>query len=236
MSIFITLVTLVLAYLIGSIPSGLIIVKVANGKDVRQIASGRTGGTNAMRAAGLLAGLLTAALDVLKGISARWLVGWLSPGNNWLLVFAALMTIVGHNYSIFLAERNEKGQLRLRGGAGGATTLGGAIALWLPAGFVILPLSVVIYLVIGYASVTTMSVAFFAMLLFAYQAWMGTSPWVYALYGLLAEGLVMWALRPNLQRLRQGNERPVGLRALYLKRKEEQAAREKAAATSNQAP
>lgn len=236
MQILITLVTLVLAYLIGSIPSGLIVVKLASGKDVRQVESGRTGGTNAMRAAGLLAGLATAVLDVLKGVSARWLVGWLSPGNDWLLVFAAALAVVGHNYSIFLAERNEKGQLRLRGGAGGATTLGGAVALWPPAWVVILPLSLAVYLFIGYASVTTISVAFFALLIFLYRAWIGVSPWAYVVFGILAEALVLYALRPNLQRLRQGNERAVGLRAWYLKKKAQQNVGRKSHSSSNQGP
>ena len=58
---------MVVAYLIGSIPMGFVIVKAVSGQDVRQVGSGRTGGTNAMRAAGLSAGLLTALLDALNG-------------------------------------------------------------------------------------------------------------------------------------------------------------------------
>jgi len=68
----INLLTFPLAYLIGSIPSGLLVVKAATGKDVRHIESGRTGGTNAMRAAGPLAGLFTAILDISKGAAAVW--------------------------------------------------------------------------------------------------------------------------------------------------------------------
>ncbi len=63
---------ILLAYIFGSIPFGLLIVKLTTGKDIRQVASGRTGGTNAMRAAGLGVGLLTATLDVLKGASSVW--------------------------------------------------------------------------------------------------------------------------------------------------------------------
>ena len=59
-----------LAYLIGSIPFGYIVVKIKSGKDIRTIQSGRTGMTNAMRAAGVGAGLLTVLLDITKGATA----------------------------------------------------------------------------------------------------------------------------------------------------------------------
>ena len=129
-----------LAYFFGSIPFGLLIVKLTTGKDIRQVASGRTGGTNAMRAAGLGAGVLTAAMDVLKGASAVWVAQAISPGNYWLHILAPLATILGHNYSIFLGERDEKGRFRLRGGAGGGPTVGGAVGLWWPSFFIIVPL------------------------------------------------------------------------------------------------
>ena len=206
------------SYLIGSIPSGWVVVKIAIGKDVRQIESGRTGGTNAMRAAGFLAGLITAILDVLKGVASAWVVNWLWPGNVWLMVAAALMAIIGHNYSIFLMRRNEQGRLQLMGGAGGATCLGGAIALWLPIGAIILPLSALVFVFVGYASITTISVAFFATVIFIYKAWSGALPWPFVAYGVVSLLIVLLALRPNLERLRQGNERMVGLRA-YLKKK-----------------
>jgi glycerol-3-phosphate acyltransferase PlsY len=66
---------------------------------------------------------------------------------------------------------------------------------------------------VGYASVATMSVALLSSLVFAYRAWIGASPWAYAVYGLLAEVVMIWALRPNIRRLIQGNERLVGWRA-----------------------
>jgi acyl phosphate:glycerol-3-phosphate acyltransferase len=211
------LATLFLSYLVGSIPNGLIVVKIFSGKDVREVESGRTGGTNAMRAAGLGAGLLTAALDILKGVASGWIVAWIMPGVLWLQVFAAIMAILGHNYSVFLAEIREK-RLILRGGAGGATCLGGAIALYPYIWLFILPLAALVFILIGYASVTTMSVAFIATLVFAYRAWIGASSWVYVLYGVLAELILVWALRPNLVRLSQGNERLHGLRAYLQKR------------------
>jgi len=218
MEIIKIIAALALAFLAGSVPFGLIVVKLANGKDVRMIESGRTGGTNAMRAAGLFAGVMTALLDVLKGVASGWIVGLFMPESTWLRVFAALMVVLGHNYSIFLIERDASGKLHFRGGAGGAPTLGGAIALWPFSWWFILPASFLVYIGIGYASVTTISIAFFAMVIFIYRALIGQASWIYTIYGAIAIIMVIWSLRPNLERLRKGTERAVGLRAYFQKK------------------
>jgi acyl phosphate:glycerol-3-phosphate acyltransferase len=204
---------LIASYILGSIPFGLIIVRLTTGKDVRQVASGRTGGTNAMRAAGFWVGFATATLDMLKGAAAAWLARYLLPGAPWVHVLAPLAAIVGHNYSIFLRERDAQGRLRLRGGAGGATAAGGAFGLWAPSLLIIVSVGIVFLFGVGYASVATMSVALMATLIFAYRAWLGVSPWQYIFYGILAEVLLVWALRPNIRRLMIGQERLVGWRA-----------------------
>ncbi len=211
MQIFQSILVMLLAYLIGSVPFGLIIVKISTGKDVRKIESGRTGGTNAMRAAGFWAGFVTAILDILKAAAAVWIARAFNVGV-WIEVFAPLATILGHNHSIFLAERKD-GKLRLRGGAGGAASVGGAMGLWAPAILIIFPVGLFIFFAVGYASITTMSVALIAMVIFAVRAWLGLSPWQYILYGFFAELLLIWALRPNIKRLLEGNERLHGWRA-----------------------
>lgn len=209
---------LLLAYLIGSIPFGLIIVKLSNGKDIRAVESGRTGGTNAMRAAGIWAGLATALFDVLKGVGAVFFSHLIIAGSHvWIDVLAPFLSIIGHNYSAFLIERGENGRLRFRGGAGGAPCLGGAIGLWLPSLFFILPLGGLVYYFGGYASLTTMSVALISTMVFAYRAWLGLNPWQYAIYGLLAFIALSWSLKPNIKRLIAGNERKVDLKARVLK-------------------
>jgi glycerol-3-phosphate acyltransferase PlsY len=210
-----------LAYLAGSIPFGLIVVKIASGKDVRSIGSGRTGGTNAMRAAGWFAGLLTVLGDVGKGLASGWIAEAFFPGNNWVKVAAALLAIIGHNYSIFLVKKNELGRLKFEGGAGGATCVGGAMALWMPSLWIIFPISMIVYLLVGYASVTTISVAVAATIIFTVRALVGLNAYAYIIYGILSLVIVLIALRPNLERLKKGTERVVGLRAYFLKKKQQ---------------
>jgi len=214
---------LILSYLVGSIPVGWIIVKLTTGRDIRLIESGRTGGTNVMRAAGFLAGLLTAVGDIVKGLSTSWIVAWLMPIDSplkvWVQVAAPLMAIMGHNYSIYLLERRSDGTLKLRGGAGGATCFGGALGLWSWSWAFILPVGVIVFFLIGYASVTTLSIALTATAIFAYLAIFRGYPWQFILYGIASLLILIWALRPNLKRLATGTERVVGLRAYLQKRK-----------------
>lgn len=209
MEMVIDLVVIFLAYVFGSIPFGLLIVKLKTGKDLREVESGRTGGTNAMRAAGFWAGFATAMMDILKGAGAVWVAKWITPAE-WVHVVTPLAAILGHNYSMFLPERDENGKLiRLRGGAGGAPSVGGAMGLYPSSILIILPLGMLTFFTIGIASVTTMAVALFAIILFAILAAQGVLPWAYVWYGVGAELLLMWALRPNLKKLFAGQERIV---------------------------
>lgn len=200
-------------YLIGSIPFGYIIVKVNTKRDLREIQSGRTGGTNAMRAAGFWAGLATAAFDFIKGTSAVWIVKGIFPEVFWLHVLSGLATILGHNYSIFLIDRTENGRLILHGGAGGATTIGVAFAYWAPAAIITIPISGLILFGLGYASIATMSIPIILFVIFSVRAGMGLSSWAYVFYTLFSEMILLWALRPNIKRLINGSERIVGWRA-----------------------
>lgn len=216
MQIVLLIAILLLGYFLGAIPFGLIIVKLSTGKDVRQVESGRTGGTNAYRAAGIWAGILTAVLDGLKGAIAVWLTAGLAHFLEippFGLVIAGIGAIIGHNYSVFLAERGENGRWRLRGGAGGATAAGGAIGLWWPSIFLLIPGALATLYFSGYASVATLSIPLMALVVFAVRAYFGYGPWAYVLYGILAELILLWALRPNIKRLISGTERMVGPRA-----------------------
>ena len=210
MQIVLSIGVLLLSYIIGAIPFGWLIVKMKTGQDVRLIESGRTGGTNAMRAAGFWAGILTALMDILKSATAVWIGRAILPDAYLLHMLAPIAAIIGHNYSVFVPKRNEQGRIvGLRGGAGGAPSVGGAFGLWAPSIFIIVPLGALIFFTLGIASITTMSVALVAIVIFAIRAWLGLSSWLYVLYGVLAELLLVWALRPNLKKLFAGQERIV---------------------------
>lgn len=199
----------IIGYVIGSIPFGLLIVKMKTGKDIRTIESGRTGGTNAVRAAGLGAGLLTAFLDILKGAAAVWIAQALLPGNHLVHVLAPLAAILGHNYSAFLINRDEGGKLRFHGGAGGAPALGGAMGLWFPILPIVLAAGALIWFTLGIASLTTMAIGLVVTIVFAIYSSLGLLEPVYIWYGIIAELLLIWALRPNIKKLLAGNERVV---------------------------
>jgi acyl phosphate:glycerol-3-phosphate acyltransferase len=216
MQLLIDIGLILLGYLLGSIPFGLIWVKMISGKDIRDVASGRTGGTNAARAAGPAAGILTAFMDGAKACVAAWIAIAVSPGHHWVHALAPLAAIVGHNYSIFLIERSvdQRLRVRFRGGAGGGPTVGGAFGLWWPSILIVMPIALLVFFGVGYASVTTISVAVTITLIFA-AGYLLHMPWASlpdVAYGLGALCLLLWALRPNLKALKEGRERFHGWR------------------------
>jgi glycerol-3-phosphate acyltransferase PlsY len=232
MQLIIDVSMVILGYLLGSIPSGLVIVKLKTGKDIRQVESGRTGGTNAMRAAGFWAGLGTALSDIFKAVVAVWIAQRFSPGNEWVHILAPIAAILGHNYSIFLPEKDENGRIiRFRGGAGGAPALGGAIGLWPPSILIILPLGAIVFFTMGYASITTLSVAFFAIIVFGLRLLMNVPGALIqdVIYAVIAGGLLAWALKPNILKLINGTERVVNisLHGRLKARKEQEAQKDK---------
>ncbi len=221
--------SVIAGYIIGSIPFGLLIVKSKTGKDIRNIESGRTGGTNAVRAAGFAAGLLTAVMDVLKGAAAVWLAQMLLPGNYLFHILAPLAAILGHNYSLFLIRRDENGKLRFSGGAGGAPTVGGAAGLWFPVLPIVVAVGALIWFTLGMASVTTMAIGLVVIVVFAIRSGLGHLEPITILYGVIAELFLLWALRPNIRKLLAGKERVIriSLNGWLQSRKEARAASNK---------
>lgn len=121
------------AYLLGSIPFGFLIVKLVGGGDIRFRGSGNIGATNVAREAGALPGVATLLLDGAKGYFAVWLAGRVTNGNPRWMILAAVLTIVGHTFPVWL---------RFQGGRGVATGAGvflpicwqavlGALIVWL---------------------------------------------------------------------------------------------------------
>jgi glycerol-3-phosphate acyltransferase PlsY len=122
------------------------------------------------------------------------------------------LAVVGHNYSIFLLERIGR-TTRFRGGAGGAPTVGVAMALWGPSILIVLPVSGLVLLVIGYASLATLATGLVSLGIFLWRALAGLGPWEYVIAGIAVQVVLILSLRPNIERLIQGTERLVGWRA-----------------------
>ena len=209
MQILIGMAVVIIGYILGSIPFGLLIVKMKTGKDIRQVESGRTGGTNAVRAAGFGAGLLTALLDISKGMAAVWLAQAVLPENHLIHVLAPIAAILGHNYSLFLISHDVDGKLRFHGGAGGAPALGGAVGLWPLIFPIVFTGGALVWFTLGIASLTTMSIGLLVIIAFGIQIARGLMEPVNIWYGVIAELLLLWALRPNIKKLLAGQERVV---------------------------
>lgn len=183
----------IVSYLLGSLPPGLLWGWIARKIDVRRHGSGRTGGTNVWRSAGFPAALLTAVFDALKGTAAVALARWVGL-SLWGEALAGTLAIVGHNYSIFL---------RFDGGAGTATSMGVTAALWLPSLPILLISGTAMGLLVGHASVASI---FVALMLPVLHLLRGSLPQALG-FGLPAMALTLWALRPNIVRLLNGEER-----------------------------
>ncbi len=217
-AIYLLLIGLV-GYIAGAIPFGFLFVRLVKGVDLRDVGSGRTGGTNSMRAAGFGVGLITFLMDVLKGATAVWLphllfqnalpADWLP----WAKIIAGASAVIGHNWSVFL---------KFRGGAGTGPNLGWATAVWWP----MLPINIAVGGLIlwaqGMASVASLTVAGIIIIGFAARFFMGFDDTAaYFVGGIATAVIVAWSLRPNIKRIIAGEERIVGRRAK--KRKQNQA-------------
>jgi acyl phosphate:glycerol-3-phosphate acyltransferase len=189
-------VLLVLAYLCGSIPFGVVIGKLFYGVDVRQHGSGNVGTTNVFRVLGKRAGIAVLVCDMLKGYIPAVLAAWLF--DPWFAIFIAAAPVVGHMYSVFL---------KFKGGKGIAT--GAAVVLALvPLVFaIIFTVWIVLLLTTRYVSVASLTAATLVPVL----AVVLQEPVPYQIAGVLVALVIWWAHRGNLKRLRAGQEHRVRL-------------------------
>jgi acyl phosphate:glycerol-3-phosphate acyltransferase len=190
--------TPVIAYLLGSIPFGLLIVKAQGGPDIRAIGSGNIGAANVARNAGKFAGILTLLLDAGKGYAAVWLAGYFTHGNIRWMMIAAVCAVVGHTSPLWLG---------FKGGKGVATGLGVFLPIcWQAvAAGIVLWLAVVIFW--RYSSLGSISAAV-ALPLFVYLLYApGHAPPEYVTLGTVVISLlVLIKHRPNIARLVAGDE------------------------------
>jgi acyl phosphate:glycerol-3-phosphate acyltransferase len=187
------LLSLVLGYLLGSIPFGVILTWASGGGDLRKVGSGNIGATNVLRTGNKLLAVATLLLDAGKGAAAVLITGALSPGHEGL---AAVGAFVGHLYPVWL---------RFAGGKGVATLLGILAALQWPAGLIYAALWLFVLAITRISSLAGMAAA---LLTPVGSALLGRFDLALLFLGLGL--LVFWKHRANIERLLAGTEPRVG--------------------------
>lgn len=188
----------IVAYLLGSIPFGLLLTKVLGRGDVRKVGSGNIGATNVARAAGLLAGIFTLVLDLVKGTGAVLLAEKLSNDSATWMMVAAFAVLLGHCFPIWL---------KFKGGKGVATAAGIFLVLSPLACLAAVVLFILVVIFWKYVSLGSVSAAA-AMPLLIYFLWApGHAPPLVLTIGTLAVSmLIAYKHRGNLRRLVVGTE------------------------------
>ena len=205
-----------IGYVLGSIPVGLWVCRLY-GVDIRTVGSGRTGGTNAWRAAGLKAAVPTILGDALKGAVAVLLVRWLfflvfpEPTSmsvddattrqlilDLSVALAGGFAVIGHNWSFLNG---------FKGGAGGITSAATTLAISPLVGGMVIIIGAFMIWWSRIASIGTFAVGVSAFALFLMLGVQQLSPWPFIIYGVISLFSVMVALKSNREKLRKQEER-----------------------------
>ena len=198
-AVLLTLLMVVVAYFVGSIPSGFLVIKLATGKDIRDYGSGNIGMANAYRVGGAIPALLVLLGDALKGalpvLFARYALGL--PDLAVLLV--GLAAIIGHDFPIYL---------RGHGGKGIATSLGVITALAPPVGALAAAVWAVVIAIWRYASLASLLMLTAAsLLMLGYERlFLGGRHPLFILFAVALLIAAIYQHRANIDRLRHGRE------------------------------
>ena len=190
---------LLMAYLLGAIPFGFLLVKWKTGRDVRSMGSGNIGATNVLRATGRWLGIVTLLLDIGKGYLAVWLAALLTGGDPLWTSAAALAVMAGHAFPAFL---------KFKGGK--------AVASFVRASLYLAPLAVAVALLIFFVVVArTRFISLGSMVgavSFPLAAWLiAHPPWPVQTAAILAAAFIVWRHKENITRLRAGTESVLSL-------------------------
>jgi acyl phosphate:glycerol-3-phosphate acyltransferase len=207
------IITGLVAYLLGSIPTGYLAAKT-RGIDIRKVGSGNMGATNVFRTLGKPAGIFVLLVDALKGYVSCAFVGPLvyrllnghppDPATlEYLKITGAFLAILGHNYTCWL---------KFKGGKGIATSAGAMLALMPLALAVALGVFLILFFVTRYVSVASISAAF----VLPFGAWLApkllnreASPRLIIVAAVIG-ALAIYKHRSNIQRLMNGTENRFG--------------------------
>jgi glycerol-3-phosphate acyltransferase PlsY len=187
-----------IAYALGSIPFGLLIVMATRGGDIRQSGSGNIGATNVTRTAGAFAGALTLLLDAAKGYFPVWLAARWSVGSARWLTIAAVCAVFGHMFPVWLG---------FRGGKGVATSVGAFIPICANAVIAAAVLWIVVVFFWRYVSLGSIAAAA-AMPILVYLLYApGHAPPTVLSFGtMLISVAVIWKHWQNVERILAGTE------------------------------
>jgi glycerol-3-phosphate acyltransferase PlsY len=206
---------IIIGYLLGSIPFGLLIAKQYARVDVRKYGSGKIGATNVLRTAGRKPAIMVTLLDLAKGMLAVIFAG-LIVGEGYLVVngiglgalvaevLAALAAIIGHNWSVFL---------KFRGGRGVATFFGGLVALCPPAAIFGGEIIIIGAGLTRYVSLGSIAGAVGSYAVLVPLTVMNGFPIEYLFYALIGTIIIFVMHRDNIARLMSGKERKLGEKA-----------------------
>jgi glycerol-3-phosphate acyltransferase PlsY len=188
------IIALLSAYLLGSIPFGYLLVRVRTGRDVRSAGSKSIGATNVLRTAGRLMGVVTLLLDAGKGYLAVWLAAILTGRSPLWMSAAAVAVMSGHVFPLFL---------KFKGGKAVASGVGAFLYL-APAP---LAAALVVFVVTVAATRYISAGSILAAASLPLAAWLISHPPLPVLLAaVVAAVLIIWRHRPNLERLRAGEE------------------------------
>jgi acyl phosphate:glycerol-3-phosphate acyltransferase len=194
------LVGVVIAYLLGSIPFGYVIVRLKTGSDIRASGSGNIGATNVLRTTGRAAGVLTLLLDFAKGYVAVWLASRITGADPVWTSAAAVAALLGHAYPVFL---------RFKGGKAVATTVGAFLFLTPSAIVAVMAVFVVAVALTRFISLGSILAAG----LFPLAVWMIAHPPFPVIYAsIFAGAFIVYRHRENIRRLHEGTEHVLSLR------------------------
>ena len=185
-----------MAYLLGSIPFGYLLVRFNEGKDIRSFGSGNIGATNVFRKS-RATGILTLILDAGKGYLAVVIAGWLGGNQEWQGV-AAVCAIIGHVFTIWLL---------FKGGKGVATGCGTFLALSPLAVLTTLIIFVIVFLITRYISAASIAATAF----FPFWAFIYGEPGSILLWAIAGSLLIIAKHHQNIRRLISGTEKKLVL-------------------------
>ena len=192
-------VTLMAGYLLGSVPSGVLIGRLWRGVDVRQFGSGRTGATNVLRTIGWRAAVIVTLLDVGKGAAAMLLGGWLAGTTGY--VIAGVAVLAGHNWPASVG---------FRGGRGVTPAIGAAFVIVPIAAVAGIALAAVFIGLFRYVSLGSIAGTVSCCAIMSGLAVLGWVPVAFAPLSMAGGGLILFQHRDNIVRLFRGTERRLG--------------------------